>query len=203
MATSREVSKEKSFAKPTKVLRIRHSMETKINTMRSLKTISFLALSLMVLFSVTAQKDKSKRPSPPAQVSQEVNGAKITIDYSQPSKKGRDIFGGLEKYGKVWRTGANESTWIEVSKDVKVEGKTLAAGKYGLFTIPGKDEWIIIFNTKWDGWGAYEYKETDDVLRVSVNPSSTNEVEVFNIKIEENGDVVMAWDKTKVAFSVR
>ncbi len=172
--------------------------------MRSLKTISFLALSLMVLFSATAQKDKSKRPSPPAQVSKEVNGAKITVDYSQPSKKGRTIFGGLEKYGKVWRTGANETTWIEVTKDVEVEGETLSAGKYGLFTIPGEDEWVIIFNKKWDGWGAYEYKKDDDVLRVTVKPSSTDDVvEIFEINVEESGDVVMAWDQTKVQFSIR
>lgn len=171
--------------------------------MRSLKAISFLALSLMVLFSATAQKDKTKRPSPPAQVSQEVNGTTVTIDYSQPSKKGRDIFGGLEKYGKVWRTGANETTWIEVSKDVKVEGKTLAAGKYGLFSIPGEDEWVIIFNKKWDGWGAYEYKEEDDVLRVTAKSGSTDTVEQFTIKIEDNGNVVMAWDDTMVEFSIR
>jgi hypothetical protein len=172
--------------------------------MRSLKTISFLALSLMMLFTATAQKDKSKRPSPPAQVSQEVNGAKITIDYSKPSKKGREIFGALEKYGKVWRTGANESTWIEVSKDVKVEGKTLPAGKYGLFTIPGEEEWVIIFNKKWDGWGAYEYKDSDDVLRVTVKSSTVDTVvEAFGIDIEESGDVILAWDQTKVAFSIR
>ncbi len=172
--------------------------------MQSIKKISILVLSLLVLFSATAQKDKSKRPSPPAQVSQEVNGAQVTIDFSQPSKKGRDIFGSLEKYGKVWRTGANESTWIEVSQDVTVEGETLPAGKYGLFTIPGEDEWVIIFNKKWDGWGDYEYKKDDDVLRVTVDSSSTEEVvEVFNISIEETGDVIIAWDQTKVQFSIR
>ncbi|MEP0986350.1 DUF2911 domain-containing protein [Ekhidna sp.] len=172
--------------------------------MKSLKIASVLALSLIMVFSANAQKDKSKRKSPPAQVSQEIDGTKITIDYSKPSKKGRDIFGGLEAYGKVWRTGANESTWIELSSDVEVEGKKLAAGKYGLFTIPGEDEWTIIFNKKWDGWGAYEYKEADDVLRVKVKPSSTDGVvEVFSIDIEKSGDVIIAWDQTKVEFSIR
>lgn len=172
--------------------------------MKLMKSVSFLALSLMVLFTATAQKDKSKRPSPPAQVSAEVGSAKVIIDYSQPSKKGREIFGGLEKYGKVWRTGANESSWIEVSEDVKVEGETLPAGKYALFSIPGEDEWVIIFNKKWDGWGSYEYKEKDDVLRVTVKPSSTDEVvEVFNIDLADNGDVTLAWDQTKVSFSIR
>ena len=159
--------------------------------MKTLKIASLFAMSLLLAFSVSAQKDKSKRPSPPAQVSQEVDGTKITIDYSRPS-------------GKVWRTGANESTWIEVSSDVKVEGKPLAAGKYGLFTIPGEDEWTIIFNKKWDGWGAYEYKEEDDVLRVKVKPTSVDGVvEIFTIDIDNNGDVSLAWDQTQVTFSIR
>ncbi|WP_425390108.1 DUF2911 domain-containing protein [Ekhidna sp.] len=172
--------------------------------MKVLRVASLFAFGLLIAFSGSAQKDKSKRPSPPAQVSKEVNGTKITIDYSRPSKKGREIFGGLEQYGKVWRTGANETTWIEVSKDVEVEGEKLPAGKYGLFTVPGKDEWTIIFNTKWDGWGAYEYKEADDVLRVKVNSASTDEVvEMFTIDIEDSGDVIFAWDQTKVEFSIR
>lgn len=172
--------------------------------MKSLKLVSFFALSLILVFSAAAQKDKSKRKSPPAQISQEVNGTTVTIDYSQPSKRGRKIFGGLEDFGKVWRTGANESTWIQFSKDVKVEGKSLPAGKYGLFTIPGEDEWTIIFNKKWDGWGAYEYKEDDDVLRVTVKPStSADVVELLTFDIQENGNVSFAWDDTIVNFSVQ
>ena len=171
--------------------------------MKSLKTLVFLSLSLLIVFSVNAQKDKSKRPSPPAQVSKEVNGKTITIDYSQPSKRGRTVFGELVKYGKVWRTGANESTWIELSGDVTVEGETLAAGKYGLFTIPGEDEWTIIFNKTWDKWGAFSYSESDDVLRVKVKPQSTDPTEVFTISVEDSGDVLLAWDETKVEFSIR
>lgn len=169
-----------------------------------MKTTTILALCLLLTFSVSAQKDKSKRPSPPAQVTQNVSGTKITIDYSRPSKKGRNVFGGLEAYGAVWRTGANESTWIEVSKDVKVEGQELKAGKYGLFTIPGEDEWEIIFNKKWDGWGAYEYNKSDDVLRVKVKSQTTDEVvELFTIDISKKGDVSLAWDQTNVTFSIK
>ena len=172
--------------------------------MKSLRNLSLLALAMLVAFSTTAQKDKSKRPSPPAQVSKSIDGTQVTIDYSQPSKRGREIFGGLEKYGKVWRTGANESSWIEVSDDVEVEGKTLAAGKYGLFSIPGENEWTIIFNKKWDGWGAYAYSEGDDVLRVSVPSKSLDSVvEKFTITIADNGDVSLAWDKTQVDFAIR
>lgn len=172
--------------------------------MKTTKAFLVLSMSLLMVFTAFSQKDKSNRPSPPAQVSKDINGTKITIDYSQPSKRGREVFGVLEKYGKVWRTGANESTWIELSKDVKVEGESLAAGKYGLFTIPGKDEWTIIFNKKWDGWGAYEYNEENDVLRVKVKPASTDEVvETFTIDINEAGDVILAWDQTKVQFAIR
>ena len=84
-----------------------------------------------------AQDDKSKRPSPPAEASAKVGGTMVTINYSQPSVKSRKIWGELVPYDKVWRTGANEATTFEVSTDVKIEGKTLPAGKYGLFTIPG------------------------------------------------------------------
>ena len=175
-----------------------------LKTMKHLKSISLIAMSLLVAFSVSAQKDKSKRPSPPAQVSEKVGDVSVTVDYSRPSKRGRVIFGDLEKFGKVWRTGANESTWIEISQDVKVEGKALAAGKYGLFTIPGEDEWTIIFNKEWSGWGAYKYKESEDVLRVTVKPQALDEVvEVFTIDINDNGVVSLAWDQTKVDFEIQ
>lgn len=171
--------------------------------MNSIKSISFLIVALLIAFSVTAQKDKSKRPSPPAQVSKTVNGKEITVDYSQPSKRGREIFGGLEKFGKVWRTGANETSWIEISDNVLIEGEKLPAGKYGLYTIPGESEWVIIFNKKWDGWGAYEYNEDEDVLRITVPSESLEEVvEKFTIDIGDAGEVSMAWDRTIVKFDI-
>ncbi len=171
--------------------------------MKSLKTLAFLSLSLLIAFSVNAQNDKSNRPSPPAEVTKEVNGKTITVNYSKPSKRDREVFGKLVPYGKVWRTGANESSWIEFSGDVEVEGKKIAAGKYGLFTIPGEDEWVIIFNKTWNKWGAFSYNEGDDVLRVTAKPSKGSLTEVFDISIEDSGDVVLAWDETKVSFSVR
>ncbi|MBC6425776.1 MAG: DUF2911 domain-containing protein [Ekhidna sp.] len=171
--------------------------------MKSIKTLTLFSLAVATVLSVTAQQDKSQRPSPPAQVSATVNETKITIDYSRPSKKGRVIFGELVEYGKVWRTGANETTWMEVSKDVTIDGKTLKAGKYGLFTIPNEDEWTIIFNKKWNGWGAYDYKKSEDVLRINVPTEETDEVvEVFTIDVSESGEVTLAWDQTQVAFSV-
>lgn len=170
---------------------------------QSIKLFSIATVFLISAHFTEAQNDKAKRPSPPAQVTQSVNGANITIDYSQPSKKGRKVYGELVPYGKVWRTGANETTWIEVSKDVKVQGKTLKAGKYGLHTIPGEKEWTIIFNSAWKEWGSYNYKEADDVLRVTAKPMAGNETEKFTIDISNKGVVSMAWDKTKVEFTIQ
>jgi len=171
------------------------------------KQISLALLSICVLFSaaVMAQEkeDKSKRPSPPAKAEGSADGAKIVIDYSKPSAKGRKMLGGNEPYGKVWRTGANEATTFDVDKNVKVEGKELPKGKYALFTIPGENEWTIIFNKTANQWGAYDYKEADDALRVTVKAGKTDKfVETFNISVE-GGKVVLQWENTKVAFAVK
>jgi hypothetical protein len=169
--------------------------------------ISVLAVMLVALFSVTTfaqkEKDKASRPSPPAKAEGSVDGAKIVIDYSTPFVKGRKIFGGLESYGKVWRTGANECTTFDVDKNVKIEGKELPKGKYALFSIPGENEWTIIINKNPSQWGAYDYKEADDVLRVKVKPGKTDKlVEQFNIAVEGN-KVVIRWENTQVAFAVK
>jgi len=152
-------------------------------------------------------EDKSKRPSPPAVVKTTVRGTDVTIDYSRPSLKGREAFGEkspLAPNGEVWRTGANEATTFTVSKDVKIEGQTLAAGTYGLFTIPGPTEWTIIFNKTAKQWGAYEYKAADDVLRVKVKPKMVaTPVEQFTITADKSGKVTMAWAKTTASFTVK
>lgn len=150
-----------------------------------------------------APEDKSKRPSPPAKVTANVGGTTVTIDYSRPSMKGRKIFGTLEPYGKVWRTGANEATTFEVSKAVKIEGQTLPAGKYGLFSIPGENEWTIIFNKTPDQWGAYKYDASQDALRVKVKPKKLAQpTETFTINLDKSGKVAMLWENTEVDFTV-
>ncbi len=171
------------------------------------KQISLSLLLIGIFFSTTImaqeKEDKSKRPSPPAKVEGVADGTKIAIDYSKPSAKGRKMLGGNEPYGKVWRTGANEATTFEVDKNVKIEGKELAKGKYALFSIPGENEWTIIFNKTADQWGAYDYKEADDALRVTVKPGKTDKfVETFNISVEGN-KVVLRWENTQVAFAVK
>ena len=131
----------------------------------------------------------------------------VRVHYGQPQKKDRIVFGGLIPLNKVWRTGANESSEIKFYKDITVAGESLKAGTYSLFTIPGEKEWTIIFNSEVDYWGAYGYKEANDVLRVKVSSSSLEEVvEAFSIRLEDMGDgkavMRMAWDKTLVEVPI-
>src|SRR5687768_961252 len=133
-----------------------------------MKSLLLLAVATSSMLLTCGQEDKSKRPSPPAVAKETLaNGTVVTIDYSQPSVKGRVIGKDVEPMaGKLWRTGANEATVFEVSKAVKVEGKDLPAGKYALFTIANEGEWTIIFNKTWKQEGVDNYKEADDALRV-------------------------------------
>lgn len=171
-----------------------------------MKTKALLVVALMMFVSgaVMAQSDKSKRPSPPATAEGVIDGVKIKVDYSQPSVKGRKIFGALEKYGQVWRTGANEATVISFDKAVKIEGKDLPAGKYALFSIPGENEWVIIFNSVTDTWGAYDYEKNKDkdVLRVTVKPAKTDLTEKLTFTVGAN-DVSFKWENTLVSFKVK
>ncbi len=149
-------------------------------------------------------EDKSKRPSPPAKVEAKIADVTITIDYSQPATKGRTIFGETIPFGEVWRTGANEATIITFDKDVLIEGTKLVAGSYSLFSIPNEKEWIIIFSTKANQWGAFEYKQAEDALRIKVKPIQEKEVtERFTITVLEGGIVNLQWDKTKVLFKIQ
>ena len=172
-----------------------------------MKSLILLLIASAVMLSASAQGgNKSTRPSPPALAKETLaSGTVVSIDYSQPSVKGRTIGKDLEPMnGKVWRTGANEATVFEVNKNVKVEGKQLPAGKYGLFTIAGDDEWTIIFNKTWNQWGAYDYKMADDALRVKAkstkgNPSS----EKFTITVGDEGTAKLLWGEYVVSFSLQ
>lgn len=148
-------------------------------------------------------EDKSKRPSPPATVSATINGVPVTIDYSRPHSKGRQVFGKLVPYSQVWRTGANEATTFKVEKAAIINGQTLPAGMYALFTIPGPDEWTIIFNREFKQWGAYEYKSGEDALRIKVKPTKLAQpVEQFTITADASGPVRMMWENTQAEFTV-
>lgn len=170
-----------------------------------MKSVLLLTVAFTSMLVACGQDDKSKRPSPPMQAKEKLaSGALVTIDYGQPSVKGRTIGKDLEpKAGQVWRTGANEATVFEVSQAVKVEGKDLPAGKYALFTIANEGEWTIIFNKKADQWGAYDYKEADDALRVKVKPGKAGQfAEKMSFTVDKNGTVSLFWGDTKVDFKV-
>lgn len=152
-------------------------------------------------FSLQAQQDKSKRPSPPDVVTQKIGEASITLDYSQPGLKGRKLET-LAPAGKVWRTGANECTSFETSADLTINGEKLAAGKYSLFTVPGEKEWTFIFNEDYKQWGAYNYSKDKDVLRVTTPVQKAKEtMERLTFTIGEN-DVTLQWGDVAVGMEV-
>lgn len=170
--------------------------------MKFLFTLSMVSLLLFTSFSSFAQNDKSKRPSPPATVSEKVGETTITINYSQPSVKGRTIGVDLEPLpGKVWRAGANEATVFEVDKDIIVAGKVLPKGKYGFFILVQDETWTLIFNKTWDQWGAFKYEETNDVLRVNV-PDRKSDIfsEKLTYKFDAAGNFNILWGKREIVI---
>lgn len=131
----------------------------------------------------------------------------MRVIYSRPQKNGREIFGELVPFGKVWRTGANEATEITFYTDVMFGNKSVEAGTYSLFTIPGKDKWTVILNKDLNLWGAYRYDEAKDVARIEVEPKPTAaSVETFSItskKADEGYHLLMGWDDTYVEIPVK
>jgi hypothetical protein len=149
--------------------------------------------------------EDEQRPSPLEIKEGKIADKSITVHYGSPSVKGRTIWGDLVPYNIVWRTGANEATHIQIPQDVVVEGKTLAAGKYSLFTIPKETgPWTVIFNSEWElEHGHFQYDEKKDVLRVEANPTwEATSVERLNIAIESPG-LVIRWEKLKLPISIR
>ena len=104
-------------------------------------------------------------------------------------------------YGSVWRTGADEATTVSFDRDVTVQGESLAAGTYGLFTIPAEGDWTVVFNGVADQWGAYGYDSEQDALRVSATPREAEHVESMEFVIEGSA-VVLRWEKLAVGFEV-
>ncbi len=131
------------------------------------KLVAFcLVLTLFAASNSYAQL--TPQPSSTQTVVQDFGLGKINLSYCRPDVRGRKIFGGMEPYGAVWRTGANSATVIKFSDDVTMAGNKVPAGEYGLFSIPGEDEWTIILSKQSKQWGAYTYKPTDDFLRFKV-----------------------------------
>jgi hypothetical protein len=162
----------------------------------------FSLLCLVSLFTISCSA-QDKKPSPAATTTGKVGSTSITINYSQPSVKGRKIFGDLVPLGKVWRTGANDATTFDIDNDVKIEGKPLAKGKYALFTIPGADSWTIIFNKTANQWGSFRYKQDEDVLRVEVKSGKAPQFTEQMTFTVSDGKVTLLWENTAVSFMVK
>ncbi|GAB3654807.1 DUF2911 domain-containing protein [Echinicola sediminis] len=148
---------------------------------------------------------EEERASPLKVAEGQIGGKNVSVQYGAPSVKGRKIWGDLEAYGEVWRTGANEATHVNFSEDVTVEGEPLAAGKYSLFTIPQEEgAWTVIFNSEWNlEHGHYQYKEENDVLRVQVMPEWVEEnQEQLEITLEDPG-VVVRWEKLRLPIEIK
>jgi hypothetical protein len=175
------------------------------------KSNNVLIFSLLLTFYsinyLNAQQIRMPAPSPLAEFKSTVGLTDISIVYSRPGVKDRVIFGDLVPYGKLWRTGANMATKITFNEDVKIEGKDLKAGIYALFTIPGQDEWTLIFNTMADQPGASRYDESKDAIRVQVAANELEfSVETFLIDINgirnDHANLILAWENTIVSARI-
>ena len=175
----------------------------------TLQRIFFLC-SLLFFCIITdshAQEAVKPRPSPLAIAAIRYKDAYIKITYSQPLKRGREVFGKVVPFDQVWRTGANEATEITTTKNIQINGTLLKAGTYSLFTIPQKDKWTVIINSEQGLWGSYNYNQKLDVMRFDVPITITDTIyESFTIQLDHRNDVadlLLYWDRTKVTIPIK
>ena len=153
-----------------------------------------------IVMLAACSSDPEKRPSPLRIDSAKVGETLITITYSSPGVKGRKIFGAgpdhLVQYGEIWRTGANDATYITLDKKLTIDTFTLNAGRYAIFTIPNHDEWTDIFNQEWDQWGSYGYSQEKDLFRTKVTLKTTK-TSTERMKFFFEGDSLkFSWEKS-------
>ena len=172
--------------------------------MRTLKIFKISLFAFTVLSSCSLFAQAPEKPLSPADSAVgNIGNATVKIRYSSPSVKGRTIWGGLVPYDKVWRAGANEATTIEFSKDVIVEGKPLKAGKYGFFAIPHAGNWVIIFNREPMQWGAFNYNEKMDALRINVKVIQVlSSRERLKYSVNKDG-ITLSWEKLEVPVNIK
>lgn len=180
-----------------------------------LKRLIFMLLAAVIgvlIYMYSENVFTPKQLSPKDTVAFKLNDLKLNVFYNRPSKRNRDIFGGLVPYNQVWRTGANEATTFETNTNLKIGNQMLPAGKYTLWTIPNDTLWQVMFNSKQYPWGVDEtmtpMREPDfDTVTVSVKPESLNTiVEQFTIAFDNSTDnlsLTMAWDRTKISIPLQ
>ena len=166
-----------------------------------------LLVGVLLLSTQTLAQIQLPAASPAATVAQAVGLATVSVEYSRPALKGRTMFGDQLPYGKVWRTGADRSTKFTVSDQILINGNSLPAGSYGLFTIPGPTEWVIIFNKDAIGSGAFNYKPENDLIRVRVNAQKTAPTEYFTIEFTDftptTANLSLRWETTEVKLPLK
>ena len=169
----------------------------------AMQTALFRLLTLSLLALPTVAQIQKAPLSPRARVEQQLGLAQVTLDYGRPGVKGRTIFGALEPYGRVWRTGANASTKLGFDREVRFGDQLVPAGTYGLYTIPERKSWTIILNRNAKLWGAGGYDPAQDQVRIEVPIERRKELqETLSIDFEgfhaNGGDLVISWEKTRV-----
>lgn len=174
---------------------------------RMKKSILISGLFICSGFYAMAQSINMPQPSPTQTILQNFATSKIEISYSRPGVKNRTVFGELVPYDKVWRTGANSATTIYFGEEVTVNNTKLSRGRYGLLTIPGKEEWTIILSKDTTVTGPSAYKQENDAVRITIKPSILpKSVETFTIEIaniqKNSADIEIKWATTQVSFSV-
>lgn len=168
-------------------------------------TILIALFWICAVLPLAAQKQKEERSSPLAMATYKYKTSYVKITYGAPSKRGREVFGGLVPFGRVWRTGANEATEITFTRNVMISGQPLPAGTYTLFTIPNERKWTILFNSELGQWGAYKYDEKKNILAVSAIPLTSEETEVLTFTFEAKDRLAyltLAWDKTRISLPI-
>lgn len=172
------------------------------------KYLLTLAALLTSVAMSSAQEPTTNRISPLAVISMQYKDAYVKITYSQPRKRGREVFGKLVPYGQVWRTGANEATEITLTRNMTINGTLLKAGTYSIFSIPEKEKWTIIISSDVGLWGAYNYNPKRDEMRFQVPTSSTSgEVyEYFTMQFDQRNeiaDLLIFWDRVKLSIPIK
>jgi len=171
-----------------------------------MKKLFITAIAACSLFMAEAQL-KTPAPSPTQTVKQDFALSSVELSYSRPAMKGRTIYGDLVPFDKVWRTGANQATTLTFGEDVMIGGTKVAAGKYGLLTIPGKKEWTIIISKQTNVTSPAAYKEDMDVVRVMAAPEKmSDKIETFTIEFANitanKCDIEIKWDNTSVTLPI-
>jgi len=177
--------------------------------MKKIITSSLFIVCLIFSSQVNAQFEhavKLPAASPKAKVYQQIGVTDMAISYHRPLVKGRDIFGKLIPFGKIWRAGADDNTIIKFSTDVTIDGKVVKAGAYGFHAIPNKNNWTIILNTETKAWGSYFYDKSKDVIRFNATSKSSQHQEAMMFSFEnikaDGATVELSWATTSVSFDV-